>query len=223
MAPIDHHRRGIDLDVLADKSYSAVFSDACDCLGRRGQTLDPADHSPDYARWGRLSGGSVAQFNVVDTVPERHYDAEIDFIDSLGAGDVVVATVRGTSAALWGELSQQRPAVEELGAVIDGLMRDRDRVEALGFPVHAAGTRPADSLGRVSLVDTARPVEVCGVWVSNGDLVVADDDGIVIVPGDVVGEAVTFALEKSTTERRALALLEAGALLVDAWNKFGVL
>jgi regulator of RNase E activity RraA len=109
------------------------------------------------------------------------------------------------------------------GVVVDGLVRDVDRVRVLGFSAHARGTRPTDSLGRVSLTDTEGPAQVAGVTVANGDLVVADCDGVVVVPAEVAEEVATSAVEKATAERRGLALLRKGATLREVWTRYQVL
>jgi len=214
----------VDLELLASKCYTAVFSDSCDRLNFRNQTLGPGIvpqtvHSVVVVGWAR-----VVRWECVSDIPEEPYASEIRFLDSLSSGEVVVGTAEGLPAALWGELfSAAAIARGARGAVIDGLIRDRERVSALGFPVFSIGARPTDSLGRVSLVDTERSIEIRGVLVSDGDLVIADADGVVIVPSDVAEEVATVALEKANMERRGLSLLQEGAFLSDVWNTYKVL
>jgi regulator of RNase E activity RraA len=217
-------RDGLDLEVLATRTYAAVFSDACDWAGRRAQTLAPglaalAGGSRTLVGWAR-----IARSEPVDGPPDPPFASEIAFLDSLKPGEVVVATAGGAQTALWGELfSAAAMARGARGAVIDGLARDVERVAALGFTVYARGTRPTDSLGRVSLVDTEGRVEMGDVGVSNGDLVVADADGVVIVPAELAGGVSAYALEKAATERKGLAALRAGGYLAEVWQRYGVL
>jgi 4-hydroxy-4-methyl-2-oxoglutarate aldolase len=107
--------------------------------------------------------------------------------------------------------------------VIDGLVRDQARIRELGFPVFARGARPTDSLGRISIAEHDVSMEVAGVTVSRGDLIVADVDGVTVVPVDAIEEVATRAIEKATTENKAREMLEGGALLRDAWDRFRVL
>ena len=93
----------------------------------------------------------------------------------------------------------------------------------LGFPVYARGARPADSLGRLSIVEQDHPVVFRGVEVRTGDLVVADIDGIVFVPRDVVEPVIAYAVEKATMENHARELLLRGGKLADVWEKYRVL
>jgi len=93
----------------------------------------------------------------------------------------------------------------------------------MGFPVFARGARPTDSLGRISIGEQDTAIEIAGVTVRRGDLIVADVDGVTVVPADAIAEVATRAIEKATTETDARRLLEEGALLRDAWNRFRVL
>jgi 4-hydroxy-4-methyl-2-oxoglutarate aldolase len=213
----------VRLDALSAHGYSAVVSDACDRIGLRHQTMSPGIRP--FSGAGVLVGWArVGRWEAVDEPPPEPYGAEIAFLDALKPGEVVVATAGGTPAAIWGELfSAAAMARGARGAIVDGLVRDVERVRALGFGVHARGTRPTDSLGRVSLVDSDGPVQVAGVTVANGDLVVGDIDGVVVVPAEAAEEVSAYALDKATTERKGLALLRDGAMLRDVWARYGVL
>jgi 4-hydroxy-4-methyl-2-oxoglutarate aldolase len=213
----------IDLDRLAGTTYTAVFSDVCDSLGLRDQTCAPG-LAPVVPGGGTALGWArTARSVAVGGAPTRPYGAEIDFIDSLRPGDLVVTTC-GEPAALWGELfSTAALGRGARGAVIDGLIRDRDKIATMPFPVFARGYRPTDSLARVAISETDESITVAGVSARTGDLVVADSDGIVVVPRDVVAEVVPRVLEKATTEDKARGLLLEGGLLADVWERFRVL
>ena len=215
---------GYDLDDLAGRLYSAVVSDSCDREGLRHQTTMPglfaaSVETPTLMGWARtVEAISVAR------APERHYGAEIDFVDSLRSGDVVVATTNGSTSGFWGELfSTAATGRGARGAIIDGLVRDQHKMRALGFPVYARGARPADSLGRLSIVRQDEPIVFRGVEVSTGDLVVADIDGVVIVPRAVVRPVLAYAMEKAGVENEARALLLEGGKLADVWERHRVL
>ena len=62
-----------------------------------------------------------------------------------------------------------------------------------------------------------------GVAVKPGDLIVADEDGITIVPREHAPRAVELAVAKATTENKARDLLLAGGTLADVWERFRVL
>src|SRR6185295_6848643 len=99
---------------------------------------------------------------------------------------VVGAVQASNRAALWGELlSTHTRAKGGRGAVLDGLSRDSWGIVEMKFPVFATGLTPADSKGRLEVIAIRSTIPVGGVSVANGDLVVADDDGCVVVPAAI--------------------------------------
>jgi regulator of RNase E activity RraA len=215
----------LDLDQLAAATYSAVFSDICDKLGLREQTLNPTMRRLAGPRRTLIGWARTALSLPVTAIPDLPYRLEIEFIDSLLPGDVVVLDCSRRPAAAWGELFATASVGRGArGAIIDGHVRDIAKLDELGrFPVFGTGVRPTDSLGRVAMAEYDRPVCVAGAIVRSGDLVVADDDGVTVVPRDHAREAIAAALEKASTEDSARALLLEGGKLADVWNRFRVL
>lgn len=106
-------------------------------------------------------------------------------LDLAEAGEVLVVNGGGDlTRALVGELMARRAQVRALaGFVIDGAVRDRADLEALGFPVFARGVTPAGPYKHgPGYLD--RPVAIGGVCVLPGDFVLGDDDGLVVVAAD---------------------------------------
>jgi regulator of RNase E activity RraA len=215
----------LDLDQLAAATYAAVFSDICDKLGLREQTLNPTIRRLAGPRRTLIGWARTALSLPVTSIPDPPYRLEIEFIDSLLPGDVVVLDCSRRPAAAWGELFATASVGRGArGAVIDGHVRDIAKLDELGrFPVFGTGVRPTDSLGRVAIAEYDRPVCVAGAIVRSGDLVVADDDGVTVVPREHAREAIAAALEKASTEDSARALLLEGGKLADVWNRFRVL
>jgi 4-hydroxy-4-methyl-2-oxoglutarate aldolase len=143
----------LDLDDLSEGTYSAVYSDVCDSAGMREQTLEPgakllAGQSGVLIGWAR-----TAVSTPVTDILERPYGGEIDFIDSLNVGDVVVLDCSRKPVAERDELfSTASVGRGARGAIIDGLIRDKRLIGKLNkFPVFGRGLRPTDSLGRVAI------------------------------------------------------------------------
>lgn len=212
-----------DFDALSQVLFAAVMSDTCDRLGLRHQSpdLDLTRYSGDerpLIGWAR-----TAHTVAVDEIPDDPYSGEIAYCDGLRADEVAVLTV-DSDAAAWGELfSAAAIGRGARGVIIDGSLRDVDRIRALNFPAYAKRTRPSDALGRVALADTDIEIDLGGVTCRSGDLIIADPDGVVVVPRAVATEAVTAALEKVAVENKALGLLTDGGKLADVWQRFGVL
>ena len=204
--------------------YTAVIADSLDELGYRQQAmredLRPLFPNTCFAGWAR----TIACVDVFH-VPEDPYAKEIEAVDSILGGEVVVvSTAESKRNAPWGELlSTAARARGARGAVIDGLVRDVRKIETLGFPVFASGIKPVDSKGRGIVVDYNVPVDCGGVLVSPGDLVFADYDGVIVIPAEVLPEAMRLATDKVTRENHTRDELMRGAYLRDVYEKYGVL
>jgi 4-hydroxy-4-methyl-2-oxoglutarate aldolase len=209
---------------IQNNLYTAVISDALDDLGYRNQTMrkDFRPLSADFSvvGWAR----SILCVDVVET-PQDPYAMEIEAVDSLLPGEVaVVATGDSEHNAPWGELlSTASLARGARGAIIGGMVRDVKKILRLGFPVFATGIKPVDSKGRGVVVDYNVPIECGGVTVNPRDLVVADYDGVLIVPAEIAASVIRLATEKATRENHSRAELLQGAYLSDVYQKFGVL
>jgi regulator of RNase E activity RraA len=206
------------------KFYTAVIADSLDELGYRRQAMReyirPLSADSRCAGWAR----TVACIDVA-YIPENPYDMEIEAVDSILAGEVlVVATGKSTQNAPWGELlSTAAKARGARGAVVDGLVRDVKRIQDLRFPVFASGIKPVDSKGRGLVMDYNRPVECGEVLVTPGDLVFADYDGVVVVPREALADTIKLATSKVDGEDNSRAELLNGAYLKDVYRKYGVL
>jgi len=207
-----------------DTLYTAVVSDSLDQLGIRHQAmrenLRPVHPRCKFAGWARTIACSDVYHVTADP-----YALEIEAIDSLLPGEAaVVGTQQSVRNAPWGELlSTAAKARGARGAVIDGLVRDTGKIAELGFPVFAAGIKPVDSMGRGVVSAYNVPVEIGDVLVHPGDFVLADEDGVVVIPGERVDEVIAVAADKVARENGSRELLMKGAYLRDVFARFGVL
>lgn len=203
---------------------AALVSDALDALGLRAQCLHAgiAPLTP-----GTLVVGAAFPLavTVVDAAPEVPYQGLLQALDSVPRDAVVVVSSLGRGdVAIWGELlSSICVARGAAGAVCDGNIRDVGRLRSLGFPIFARGTIPTDINGRLEITGPAEAIMVAGVLVTAADLMVADDDGVVVVPAAVAREAIALALEKDSGEGGFREAVEAGLSASDAFARFGVL
>lgn len=204
--------------------YTAVVSDALDELGYLGQAMH---HSvrPLCSDVGLVGRARTIKCVDVDETPGNPYAVEIEAVDSILEGEVVVISTGGsTRNAPWGELlSTAAMARGGRGAVVDGLVRDVRRIQKMGFPVYAVGIKPVDSKGRGVVVDYNIPIVCAGVDVFPGDLIVGDYDGIVVVPAAIVSEAIERAMKKVSSENNSREELLRGAYLREVYGKYGVL
>jgi 4-hydroxy-4-methyl-2-oxoglutarate aldolase len=207
-------------DVLS----SAVLADVLDALGQRHSAL-PSSLRPLTAGWRIFGRAATLSTMTVAVEPARPYAVEMECIDALRPGDVLVATTNGDhGSALWGELlSTAARARGAVGAVIDGLTRDAARIVAMDFPVFAAGYCPLDSKGRLDGVSHGGPIRVGACVVRAGDWVFADGDGVVVVPAELAEEAFARALEKVSGENRVREELARGRSVREVFAEYGIL
>ncbi|NLD55550.1 MAG: hypothetical protein GX652_12915 [Burkholderiaceae bacterium] len=153
--------------------------------------------------------------------PGREYGLLFEAIDGLQPGGVLVTDEMG--CCVWGELCCERALVRGAnGTVIDGYHRDTVRVAASGLPVFSRGGHPSDMLYHRDIVAIDQPVHCGGVFVTPGDLIVGDADGLVVVPAAVIREVIEEAAAKVAQETRVREALRAGDTAAQAFEKFGV-
>jgi regulator of RNase E activity RraA len=202
--------------------YSPVVCDVLDKLGRRSQALGP-EVRPLFPG-ARCAGFAVTVLSAPARVlaPEQPYDLQLTAIDSLQPGDVLVSS--RCDAAFWGELLSTAARYRGCtGVVVDGYCRDTPAIRAMGFPVFCRGVHPSDSLGRVETVAYNVPVVCAGVVVEPGDLILADEDGTVVVPHDLAEAVLTAAEEKVRGENVVRQKLAEGIGVVEAFRRYGIL
>lgn len=213
------------LDTICSRLYTAVISDSLDSLGYRRQVMREYIR-PVHSRYQVVAGyAHTIAFVDSDEILENPFDAEIAAVDSIPVGAmVVISTGLSKQNAPWGELlSTAAVARGARGAVMDGFVRDVKLIAELGFPVFATGMKPVDSNGRGKLVSFSEPI-VCGeVEVNPGDLVVADYDGVVVIPQSMIAETMERALAKVEGENQSRTELRKGAYLRDVYAKYGIL
>jgi 4-hydroxy-4-methyl-2-oxoglutarate aldolase len=218
------------LPALSDAVTAAQLADSLDAIGVRNQVLDGAIRPlvPGH----RIAGSArTIRFGPVTKPPEtayaepNPYDDFIAFMDGVEPGDVIVVATGGDGrTAYWGELfSAAAIGHGAAGVICDSYTRDRAKVTALGFPVFSTGTRPIDFRARMRVTGIQVPVTLGGVRVGPGDLVLAEDDGIVAVPADLIGRATELANARAATESTVLQELLAGHTIGDVWRRHGVL
>ncbi|SCW34414.1 Regulator of RNase E activity RraA [Paenibacillus tianmuensis] len=210
--------------MMREKLYTAVICDILDEFGFRNQVLDQ-NIRPVNVNWkivGRTK--TILAVDIFETY-ENPYEKEIEAIDSVKLNEVImIGTNNSKRSGLWGELlataSRMRGAT---GVILDGLIRDSEKLINMDFPVFCSGYNPLDSKGREYVISYDCPVEVGGVLVHPGDVVFGDRDGIVIIPKKVFPQTVERALEKVNNENMIRNELLAGKLLKEVYDQYKML
>lgn len=110
-----------------------------------------------------------------------------------------------------------------VGVVTDECSRDTPQIRDLGFAIFARGQKPLGYKARQLVVSTNETVVCGGVVVSQGDWVMADDDGVVVIPARKADEALAMAAERVRGESTVKDELLAGDTIRTVWERHGIL
>jgi 4-hydroxy-4-methyl-2-oxoglutarate aldolase len=202
---------------VAARCGTCAISDAMDVLGIAGV--------PTGLRW--LSEGEEAfagravtvLLGAADGTPStRHLGTAA--VASAGPADVIVVAHPGNACAGWGgllSLAAKRRGIK--GVVLDGPARDVDEARDLGFPVFATAPTPVTARGRIQEVSWGEPVEIAGIPVASGDLVVADANGVVFVPADRAEEVLARAVATVDREAAMAADVRTGTSITEVMGR----
>lgn len=202
--------------------YTPVVADVLDRLGYRDQCLR-ADIRP--LQRGTTCAGftrTVQTIEAPELAPAEPYKGEMAAVDALGPDDVMM--VSACQWSFWGELLSTAARHRGCrGVIIDGYTRDTRAIREMAFPVFCRGVHPADSLGRLDVTAHDVPIVCGGVSINPHDLVLADDDGVVVVPRAIAEEVLSRAEEKVSGENLVRVKLAEGMTVTEAFQKYGIL
>ena len=138
------------------------------------------------------------------------------------ANTVLICQPNDHSLAHMGELSSETLVYKKvIGYIVDGGCRDSAFIERLGFPVFCKYFTPVDVVGKWAATDLGEPIRIGQVTIHTGDYVLADRDGIVIIPGAMAAEVASeteAVLSKENLVRKAILQ---GVDPVDAYLAYG--
>lgn len=216
--------------------YTAVIGDICDQMGLRHQFLAPQIRPLQQGPGVPLLIGramTVLEADVFDDQSASRvsdYESTTPFgrmleaLDDLKQDEVYICAGASPRYALVGEIMatamKTRGAV---GAVCEGYIRDSEGILDLEFPVYSFGPYAQDQRGRGKVIDFRVPIEVSGIPVHPGDIVVADIDGALVVPRDHEIEIFERAFEKARTESTVRQAILEGMGAAEAFRTYGVL
>ncbi len=211
-------------DVLAGYralgDLTGVISDTMDQLGIAGavpgSTLRPTDPK------ARIVGQALTLKNVKveGTVAERVAGkvsglGDIEAHNLAEPGDVlVVQGVPGVSS-MGGIMATVARRAGEIGAIVDGAVRDIGHSRAIGYPVWSSSVSPLTGKWRIKTVGVNVPVMIAGVAVAPGDLVIADEVGVCFVPFARAAEVLALAQKVDAMDAARVKLLDDGISLAD--------
>lgn len=146
-----------------------------------------------------------------------------DFLDDVEPGQVVVIDNGGREyCTVWGDIMTYVASQKGIeGTIIDGVCRDIPGIKENSYPIFTKSTYMVTGKDRVTVDYVNLPVAISGVQVCPGDIILADDTGVVCVPDAVAEKAAEIAEGIEQTEQAILAEVRNGSSLKDARAKLG--
>ncbi|QTE01851.1 isocitrate/isopropylmalate family dehydrogenase [Streptomyces cyanogenus] len=198
---------------------TASVSDALDSLGVGGVLAQIAARVPGARAAGRAF---TVTYRPVDGDGTGFRNAA-NYLDDVPEGSFVVVDNGGsTTCTNWGSLLTrlaQRRGIR--GTALHGSARDIAEIRAAGYPLFSTGVTMVSGKNRVELAATGRDVVIGDVTVRPGDIVVADDNGALVVPAEHAAEVADRAERVERTEGAIAEAVGAGLRLDEARRRFG--
>ena len=164
----------------------------------------------------------------VKLVKQENHDADalsgmLKAIDSGGPGAVYVMQVEDGAdiAGMGGLMGTAMFSRGFVGAVVDGGVRDLPQLKKIGFPVFSTGPVPSTSVTHYRFGGMNIPVDCGGVKVNPNDIIVADQDGIVVVPRAHAAEVLVLAEKLDNSEHSMYPFIEKFHSIQEAVKQFG--
>jgi regulator of RNase E activity RraA len=202
--------------------YAAAVHDVLRGMGHGRCVLPSAIKPLDPTK--KLTGEIYTVSGHVDMTRDPH-DTLVQWTGLLSkapVGKVLVCQPNTHEIALMGELSAETLHHKGVrGYVVDGGCRDTEFILQLGFPVFCSFTTPKDIVARWVPDRFGEPITIGEVTISTGDYLIADRDGVVVIPGGMAEEVVRKTEEVMQTENQVRTAILGGMDPQEAYLKFG--
>lgn len=205
-----------------EKCYSGAVYDVLRAMGYPHQTLSKEIRPLDIA--SKLAGPVYTVSGRYDDTLEPH-DTLLKWTALLSKApkdSVVICQPNDHTLAHMGELSSETMQLRGIrGYIVDGGCRDSDFISKIGFKVFCKYYTPVDVVGRWTTQSFETPIEIDGVRIETGDYVMADRDGVLIIPQEIAEEVVLKTEEVLSTENLVRTAILAGTDPQEAYLKYG--
>ncbi|WP_258767239.1 RraA family protein [Bradyrhizobium arachidis] len=199
---------------------SSVISDIMDEMGITGATgasvLKPTIAGSTMVGPALTVRNIVQREHVYETA-RGHVNrmAEFEAHNLALPGDVVVIDGVAGISNMGGISAQTGKRQGEVGAIVQGGVRDVGHSRRVGYPIWATEITPVTGKWRIETIEINGDIQIAGVRVSPGDIVVADETGVCFIPLERAPEVLARALEKASSETRKCDAIDAGVSVAD--------
>jgi 4-hydroxy-4-methyl-2-oxoglutarate aldolase len=198
---------------------TCAVSDALDRHGIHGVVSDVRSLAADHSIAGRAVPVQLGPPPPAAAGPRRHLGTAA--VDASGVGDVIVVAHQGrTDCAGWGGLLSRAAVARGIdGVIVDGAARDLTEAAAAGLAVYARTSTPVTARGRAVEHTWGEPVQLGDITVGRDDLILADRNGVVVIPAAHADAVLTTAEAISATEAAMAEAIAAGTPVSDVMGK----
>ncbi len=215
-------------------THEAILAALRDPINSTGNIADAVDEATGARGWmssdmkpildtkivGRAATALMRPVLRNDT--RKYQNHLLEILDQAEPGSILVYVMQdGLEIAAMGNLMATTAKVRGLeGAVIDGAVRDVTEIRQIGLPVWSRRVSPATSVGRMVSVDKQIPVLCGGVMVHPGDYLVADTDGVVVVPQQAAGRVLELLAQYADKETRMVPIIQETKSMLKALEQY---
>lgn len=206
------------------KATVASVADAVDQItGKRGFLAhDMRPRTGNIRVVGRATTALLKPATPEKATPALSTAMSTAMIDNANPGDVGIIVIEDglDVAGIGGLMGTAAKARGMAGVLVDGGVRDVREVRALGFPIYARSVVPSSTVSRFAGVSRDVPVQCAGVTIAPGDIIVADEDGVVSVPKDKAAEILKRSQEIDERETKMIPFILKFKQLTKAVEQF---
>jgi 4-hydroxy-4-methyl-2-oxoglutarate aldolase len=200
------------------KMATTNVADALDKVGVRGAVIGirPMYDCP------KIAGKAVTIKVTAAGMTKSKHHLGVRAIDAAEPGDVIIIDNRGDLYNnCWGEILTMGAKMKGVaGVVVDGAARDIDACKEFGFPVYARATVPIIARGRIMEESFNEVIRVGDVQMRPGDIVMADINGVVIIPAERFDEVLEAAAQIQQKEDAMVEELRRGVPILEVDQKY---
>jgi len=202
------------------KLSTTNVSDALDVLGLKGSTFGI---TPIWHTMGKICGCAVTVKMIAAGLTKAEHHLGVKAIELAQPGDVIVVDNSGRlDTSCWGGILATGAKCKGIsGVVIDGACRDVDDCVDVDFPVYCRGSVVATARGRIMEESTNAMIQLAGVQVRPGDVILGDKSGVVVIPQEQFEEVLSKSEDLFCKEEDMIRQIKEGYNMLEVDTRSG--
>lgn len=216
----DGEKLTLDLQLQQLRQFStAEISDALDACGVDGALL----HIKPIAPGQKLAGPAyTVQYSPYQRAAGQPFKQAANYIDNVPANAVIVIDNQGRiDCTVWGDILTQTALVKGIaGTIVHGAVRDVPQILQSNYPVFSVERFMRSGKNRVQKSGEQCPITVNGVVIHPGDILFADDNGVLVIPVKVLADVLVKAKAICQTEHKIIDAVRKGQRLDEARERY---